>query len=139
MESRRWNAGAWRKWKRSEDMVNYKTGKLQRADKKVLLRDEKQVLKDSKELIRQSKKDMFQPAKLTLRQIVERDKQIDEQLSSLEGLRGTAMKGHSEYAELKEQKRQLKAQKKLLKLEKQKREGELAIKSESPESSLSLP
>ncbi len=98
-------------------MVDYKHGKLQRADRKTVYRDEKQALRDTKELIRQTKRDMFPSAKMTLRQIVERDKQIDEQLNALESLRGTAMEGHSKYAELKQAKRELKAQKKLLKLE----------------------
>ena len=98
-------------------MVDYKHGKLQRADRKVLYRDEKQVLRDTKELIHQTKRDLYQPAKLTLRQMVERDKQIDNQLEALERLRGTAMEGHSKYAELQSAKRELKAQKKMLKLE----------------------
>ena len=99
-------------------MVDYKHGKLQRADKKVLYHDEKQVLRDTKELIHQTKRDMFSPAKLTLRQIIERDKQIDNQLDAIEKLRGTAMEGHAKYAELQASKRELKAQKKMLKMEK---------------------
>ena len=101
-------------------MVDFRKGRLQRRDKKVLYRDEKQVLHDTKELIHQTKRDMFSPAKLTLRQIIERDKQIDNQLDAIEGLRSTAMEGHVKYAELQESKRELKAQKKLLKLEKSK-------------------
>jgi len=98
--------------------MNIRKGKLTRREKKITLNDEKEVKREANEIIRQTQRDMFNPARITLRQMDQHEHEIDEQLSRLEKLRGSIREGHQEYHELKSKKAELKSWKKRLRLAK---------------------
>jgi predicted translin family RNA/ssDNA-binding protein len=97
-------------------MVNIRKGKLARREKKVAVRDERQMKKEADELIRQTRRDMFNPARMTIRHIDQHQHEIDEQLSSLERLRGNVRAGHQEHSEIQTSKAELKSWKKRLRM-----------------------
>jgi len=98
--------------------MNIRRGKLTRREKKITLNDEKEVKREANEIIRQTQRDMFNPARVTLRQMDQHEHEIDEQLSRLEKLQRNIREGHQEYHDLKTKTAELKSWKKRLRLAK---------------------
>ena len=98
--------------------MNIKRGKLTRKEKKITLRDEKEVKKEANEVIRQTQRDLFNPARVTIRHMDQHEHEIDEQLSRLEKLRGNVREGHQEYHQLNSKKAELRSWKKRLRMAK---------------------
>ena len=97
-------------------MVNIKKGKLTRRDKKITLRDEREMKKEASEVLRETRKDLFNPARITLRHLDQHEHEIDRQLETLEKLRGNVREGHQEYHELNSKKAELRSWKKRLRM-----------------------
>lgn len=98
-----------------------RSGKLLRRDRALALKDEKRVKAEVNELIRQTKKDLYNPAKMTLRQMEARERHIDTELSRLNHLLSKVNQNHETYHQLKHAKHHLQALKEGIKLEKKKR------------------
>jgi len=98
--------------------MNIRKGKLTRREKKITLNDEKEVKREANEVLRQTKRDMFNPARVTIRHMDQREHEIDEQLSRMEKLRGNIREGHQEYHDVKTKKAELRSWKKRLRLAK---------------------
>lgn len=92
--------------------------KVGRADRRIAEKDTRQIMSESKELRRQISKDMFQPGRLTARQISANLGRIDKQLTALERLRGAVSSNHDKYAEISAEKARLREQNRALKLAK---------------------
>jgi hypothetical protein len=92
--------------------------KVRSADKRTAERDTRQIMTESKELRRQISRDMFQPGRVTARQISANLGRIDRQLTALEKLRGAVTSNHDKYAEISAEKARLKEQGRALKLAK---------------------
>ncbi len=97
-------------------MANIRKGKLTRRDKKITLRDERELRKEANEVLRQTRKDMFNPARITIRHIDQHQHEIDRQLETLERLRGHVREGHKEYHDLNAKKTELQSWKKRLRM-----------------------
>lgn len=95
-------------------MVSLKRGKLGRADKRTALQDEKNIKKEANIMIRETQRDMFNPAKMSIRHIDQHLHETDQMLSELEKIRGTVRQGHQEYHNMRNLKSQLNTQKKRL-------------------------
>jgi len=98
--------------------MNIRKGKLTRREKRLTLNDEKEVKREANEIIRQTKRDMFNPARMTIRHMDQHAHEIDDQLSRMEKLRGNIREGHQEYHELNSKKAELRSWKKRLRLAK---------------------
>ncbi len=96
--------------------MNIRRGKLTRRDKRITLRDERELKKEADEVLRQTRKDLFNPARITLRHLDQHEHEIDQQLETLEKLRLNAREGHSEYHELNAKKAELRSWKKRLRM-----------------------
>ncbi len=97
-------------------MVDMKRARLERKEKKVTLNDERQVRKMADEAIRQTKKDLFNPARLTVRTMDRHEQEIDRQLANLERVMENVRSGHSQYADIKSKKAELNSWKKRLRM-----------------------
>ncbi len=100
----------------SERRMNIRKGRLTRREKAITLRDEKELKREANEVIRQTQKDLFNPARVTIRQMDQHEHEIDEQLAKLEKLRGNIREGHKEFHELNSKKAELKSWKKRLRM-----------------------
>jgi len=98
--------------------MNIRRGKLTRREKKITLNDEKEVKREANEVLRQTRRDMFNPARVTIRHMDQHEHEIDEQLSRLEKLRGNIREGHQEYHDVKTKTAELRSWKKRLRLAK---------------------
>ena len=98
--------------------MNIRKGKLTRREKRLTLNDEKLIKREANEIIKQTQRDMFNPARITLRQMDQHEHEIDEQLSRLERLRQNVREGHNEYHELRSKAAELKSWKKRSRLAK---------------------
>ena len=96
----------------------YKANRVRSADKRIASKDTRQIMSESKELRRQISKDMFQPGRVTARQISANLGRIDKQLEQLERLRGAVGANHDHYAKISAEKAHLKEQGRALKLAK---------------------
>lgn len=97
-----------------------KNAKLLRKDRALALKDEKRVKADANELIRQTKKDLFNPGKMTVRQMEARERHIDTELSRLNHLLSKVNQNHEKYHQLKHAKHKLETLKEGIRLEKKK-------------------
>ncbi len=107
-------------------MVGLRTrsGRLLRKDKKLALSDIRQIRKEANELARETKRDLFSSGKLTLREMQNKERQINAEINRLENLLKQIRANKEEYQKLKHTKNTLKAVKEKIKLEKKRRKYE---------------
>ena len=96
--------------------MNIRKGKLTGHEKKIAVNDERQMKKETEELIRQTRRDMFNPARMTIRHIDQHQHEIDSQLETLEKVRENVRAGHREHSEIQSRRAELRSWKKRLRM-----------------------